>query len=140
MASVVGGETPYAERRIAERRRIAYSGASARPAAGAGIWAGLSLLISLFIGGMAATRIGAVFDRTTGFLEGALVRIVSPALMAPLAAAAHEERDALAFPAAAHRATARRFSFASMTGRSAIRVPARPRGRENVRDDRSFPV
>lgn len=49
--------------------------------AGAGIWAGISLLIALFIGGMAATRIGAITDRTTGFFEGALVWVVSVLLM-----------------------------------------------------------
>jgi hypothetical protein len=45
--------------------------------AGAGIWAGLSLLIALFVGGMVSTRIGAITDRTTGFFEGALVWVVS---------------------------------------------------------------
>src|SRR5581483_3587487 len=44
---------------------------------GAGIWAAASLLVSLFIGGMVSTRIGAVFDRTTGFFEGALVWVMS---------------------------------------------------------------
>jgi hypothetical protein len=48
---------------------------------GAGIWAGLSLLLALFIGGWVATRIGAIFDGTTGFFEGALVWIVSVLLM-----------------------------------------------------------
>lgn len=45
--------------------------------AGAGIWAGVSLLATLFIGGMVSTRIGAIFDGTTGFFEGALVGVVS---------------------------------------------------------------
>ena len=49
--------------------------------AGAGIWAGISLLIALFVGGMAATRIGAITDRATGFFEGALVWVVSVLLM-----------------------------------------------------------
>lgn len=40
---------------------------------GAGIWAGVSLLMALFIGGLVSTRIGAIFDGTTGFFEGALV-------------------------------------------------------------------
>ena len=48
---------------------------------GAGIWAGVSLLIALFIGGMVSTRIGAIFDGTTGFFEGALVWVVSVLLM-----------------------------------------------------------
>ena len=48
---------------------------------GAGIWAGLSLLLALFIGGMVSTRIGAIFDGTTGFFEGVLVWVVSVLLM-----------------------------------------------------------
>lgn len=54
--------------------------------AGAGIWAALSLLGALFIGGMAATRMGAIFDRSTGFFEGALVWVVSVLLISSLAA------------------------------------------------------
>ena len=53
--------------------------------AGAGIWGSVSLLIALFIGGWAATRIGAITDRTTGFFEGALVWVVSLLIMAYLA-------------------------------------------------------
>jgi hypothetical protein len=49
--------------------------------AGAGIWAGVSLLVSLFVGGMVATRIGAISDGATGFFEGALVWVVSILLM-----------------------------------------------------------
>jgi len=45
--------------------------------AGAGIWAGASLLVALFVGGMVSTRIGAIVDGTTGFFEGALVWVVS---------------------------------------------------------------
>ena len=52
---------------------------------GAGIWGGLQLLIALFIGGMVATRVGAIIDRTTGFFEGVLVWVVSLILMAYLA-------------------------------------------------------
>src|SRR5688500_13068794 len=48
---------------------------------GAGIWAALSLLIALFVGGMVSTRIGAITDGTTGFFEGALVWVVSILLM-----------------------------------------------------------
>jgi hypothetical protein len=51
----------------------------------AGIWASVSLLLSLFIGGMVATRIGAITDRTTGFFEGALVWVVSLLLIGYLA-------------------------------------------------------
>jgi len=50
--------------------------------AGAGIWGAISLLLALFIGGFAATRIGAITDRATGFFEGALVWVVSILLMA----------------------------------------------------------
>jgi hypothetical protein len=48
---------------------------------GAGIWAGLSLLIALFVGGMVSTRISAITDGATGFFEGALVWVVSILLM-----------------------------------------------------------
>ena len=59
--------------------------ASSTIGAGAGIWGSLSLLIALFVGGLAATRIGAITDRTTGFFEGALVWVVSVLIMAYLA-------------------------------------------------------
>lgn len=49
--------------------------------AGAGLWAGLSLLVALFVGGVVSTRIGAIVDGTTGFFEGALVWVVSILLM-----------------------------------------------------------
>jgi len=126
MATVVR-ETPYHDRRVNERRRLAYPAvlraegmrvswggifggvlvalgflllmtalgvavgiSAAQPGeteastlgTGAGIWAGVSLLLALFIGGMVATRIGAIFDGTTGFFEGALVWVVSVLLMA----------------------------------------------------------
>ena len=54
--------------------------------AGAGIWTAVSLLVALFVGGMVATRIGAITDGTTGFFEGALVWVVSMLLMVYLAA------------------------------------------------------
>ncbi|HET7197302.1 MAG TPA: hypothetical protein VFI86_01440 [Burkholderiales bacterium] len=59
----------------------------ARIGTGAGIWAGASLLVALFVGGIVSTRIGAIFDGTTGFFEGALVWVVSVLLMGYLAAA-----------------------------------------------------
>lgn len=125
MATVVR-ETPYHDRRLNERRRIAYPAAlraegmrvswggvfggvlvalgflllmtalgvavgisAAQPGeteastlgTGAGIWAAVSLLLALFIGGMVSTKIGAIFDGTTGFFEGALVWVVSVLLM-----------------------------------------------------------
>ncbi len=52
---------------------------------GAAIWGGLQLLLALFVGGMVATRVGAIIDRTTGFFEGVLVWVVSLILMAYLA-------------------------------------------------------
>ena|SRR5205823_2168362 len=53
---------------------------------GAGIWTGVSLLLSLFLGGLVASRLGATFDRTTSFFEGFLVWVVSLLLVAYLAA------------------------------------------------------
>src|SRR3954464_8299199 len=44
---------------------------------GAAVWSALSLLIALFVGGMAATRLGMVFDKATGAFEGALVWVLS---------------------------------------------------------------
>ena len=48
---------------------------------GAGIWGGVSLLLALSLGGWVSTRIGAIFDGTTGFFEGALVWVVSVLMM-----------------------------------------------------------
>jgi hypothetical protein len=124
-------QTPYQDRRLTERRRLAYPsfltadamrvswggvfggvlvavgllllltalgvavGISATDpgstdlgslGTGAGIWAAVSLLLALFVGGFVATRIGAIFDRTTGFFEGVLVWVVSLLLMGYLAA------------------------------------------------------
>jgi hypothetical protein len=52
---------------------------------GAGIWTAASLLVALFVGGLVSTRAGAIYDRTTGFFEGALVWVVSLLLMGYLA-------------------------------------------------------
>src|SRR5688572_14490679 len=41
--------------------------------------------MALFVGGMVATRAGAIFDRSTGFFEGVLVWVVSVILMSALA-------------------------------------------------------
>src|SRR5438105_14974977 len=54
--------------------------------AGAGIWAGVSLLVALFIGGFVSTRVGATHDASTGFFAGFLVWVVSLLLVAYLAA------------------------------------------------------
>ncbi len=64
---------------------------------GAGIWAAASLLVSLFIGGMVSTRIGAVYDRTTGFFEGALVWVMSLLLVIPLAGSGLGFMDGMSF-------------------------------------------
>src|SRR5690606_28100411 len=53
---------------------------------GAGIWGAVSLLGSFFVGGLTATRVGAITDRTTAFFQGALVCVVSMLLIAYLAA------------------------------------------------------
>ncbi len=124
--ATVARDTPYHDRRVNERRRIAYPSmlraegmrvswggifggvlvalgflllmtalgvavgiSAAQPGeteastlgTGAGIWAGVSLLLALFIGGMVSTKIGAIIDGTTGFFEGALVWVVSILLM-----------------------------------------------------------
>ena len=52
---------------------------------GAVAWGGVQLLIALFVGGIVATRVGAIIDRTTGFFEGVLVWVVSLIVMAYLA-------------------------------------------------------
>jgi|SRR6185295_3256804 hypothetical protein len=52
---------------------------------GAAIWAAISLLLALYIGGMASTRIGAIFDKTTGMFEGTLVWVLSLLLIVYLA-------------------------------------------------------
>jgi len=120
--ATVASHNAYHDRRVAERRRVAYPAplradgmrvswggvfggvlvalgflllmtvlgvavgiSAAQPGqadtgalgAGAGIWAGASLPVALFIGGWVSTRIGAIFDGTTGFFEGALVWVVT---------------------------------------------------------------
>jgi hypothetical protein len=41
------------------------------------IWSTISLLISLFLGGLAATRMGRIWDRGAGLLQGGLVWIIT---------------------------------------------------------------
>lgn len=53
--------------------------------AGAAAWAATSLLLSLFLGGLVATLTGAIYDRTTGLVEGVLVWVVSVLLFGWLA-------------------------------------------------------
>jgi hypothetical protein len=44
---------------------------------GAAVWAGLSLLVSLFIGGMVASRTSLIADRGTAALQGTLVWVLA---------------------------------------------------------------
>ena len=48
-----------------------------RLAAVATIWGAASFLAALFFGGFASTRIGMIYDRATGSIEGFLVWVVS---------------------------------------------------------------
>lgn len=52
---------------------------------GAAVWAAISLLLSLYLGGMASTRIGAIFDKTTGLFEGTLVWVLTLMIIVYLA-------------------------------------------------------
>jgi hypothetical protein len=52
---------------------------------GAAVWSGLTLLISLFVGGMVATRTGMIYDRATGMIEGVLVWVLAVMLLIYLA-------------------------------------------------------
>lgn len=52
---------------------------------GAISWAAVSLLLALYVGGMVSTRIGAVFDKTTGMFEGSLVWVLTIMLIVYLA-------------------------------------------------------
>jgi hypothetical protein len=44
---------------------------------GAAIWSGLSLLVALFVGGLAASRLGMVFDRTNAMMQGVLTWVLA---------------------------------------------------------------
>jgi hypothetical protein len=57
-----------------------------RVGTGAAVWAAISLLLALYVGGMASTRLGAVFDKTAAVLQGALVWVLSVLLIGYLAA------------------------------------------------------
>ena len=48
---------------------------------GAAVWSGLTLLVSLFVGGMVATRTGMVYDRASGMIEGVLVWVLAVILL-----------------------------------------------------------
>jgi hypothetical protein len=53
---------------------------------GAAIWSALSLLIALFLGGLGSTRLGMVWDRTTGIVQGGLVWVLAMLVILMLAA------------------------------------------------------
>jgi hypothetical protein len=53
---------------------------------GAAIWSGLSLLISLFVGGWSAARMSMLWDRTAALFQGTLVWALSMLLILWLAA------------------------------------------------------
>jgi hypothetical protein len=53
---------------------------------GAAIWTGLTLLIALFIGGWASTRLSMLWEKTTAMFEGMLVWVISLTLILYLAA------------------------------------------------------
>ena len=72
----------------------------------AAVWGAVSLLASLFLGGMVATRIGMVYDRATGLFEGVLVWVVSILLMATLASSGVGLVPEFSFDLTASRAAA----------------------------------
>jgi hypothetical protein len=53
---------------------------------GAAVWAGLTLLAALFVGGWASTRLSLLWERTTAVFEGAMVWVLSTILIVYLAA------------------------------------------------------
>lgn len=53
---------------------------------GAGIWALTSLVVALFVGGIMASRLGMVSDRTAGLSQGALVWVLAILALVYLAA------------------------------------------------------
>lgn len=53
---------------------------------GAAIWTGLSLLVSLFIGGWASTRLSMLWEPTTAMFEGVLVWVLSVVIVLYLTA------------------------------------------------------
>jgi hypothetical protein len=59
---------------------------AAKLGTGAGVWAGVSLLLALFMGGFVSTRIGATYDSQTAFFAGFLVWVVSIVMVAYVAA------------------------------------------------------
>ena len=68
---------------------------------GAAVWAAISLLLALYTGGMVSTRIGAIFDKTTGMFEGILVWVLSLLLIVYLAGSGQISLLSIAMPATA---------------------------------------
>lgn len=54
--------------------------------AGAAIWTSLTLLVALFVGGWASTRLSMLWERTTALYEGMLVWVISMMLILYLTA------------------------------------------------------
>jgi hypothetical protein len=77
-----------------------------RIASVAAVWGAVSLLISLFIGGLVSTRTGMVHDRATGMFEGALVWVVSVLLMGVFAGSGLSFVPEITFDLSASRAAA----------------------------------
>jgi hypothetical protein len=59
---------------------------ASRIGVGAALWTGISLLIALFVGGWAATRMSMLWDRTAALFQGTLVWALSMLLILWLAA------------------------------------------------------
>ena len=72
----------------------------------AAVWGAVSLLVSLFAGGMVATRLGMIYDRATGMLEGVLVWIASLLLMAAFAGSGMGLLPEISFDLSSSRAAA----------------------------------
>ncbi len=72
----------------------------------AGVWGAVSLLASLFLGGLVSTRTGMIYDRATGMFEGALVWVVSMLLMAAFAGSGLSFVPEFTFDLTASRAAA----------------------------------
>jgi hypothetical protein len=73
---------------------------------GAAIWTGLTLLIALFVGGWASTRLSMLWERTTALYEGMLVWVISMMLILYLTASGIGLVASGAFGALGHAAQA----------------------------------
>lgn len=73
---------------------------------GAAIWTALTLLIALFVGGWASTRLSMLWERTTAMYEGMLVWVISLMLILYLTASGIGLVASGAFGLASHAAQA----------------------------------